>query len=94
MNFSFFTEKVEMKGKKVFFEDPHTPMSQPRIKYDGVPFIIIGKRVYDCHQGIDRHVADKQRRKSAKVTHKLILEIVPLFLQVYVLPSCKSALYL
>ncbi|XP_078349678.1 uncharacterized protein LOC144634557 [Oculina patagonica] len=55
-----------MKGKKVFFEDPHTPMSQPRITYDGVPFIITGKRVYDCHQGTDRHAADKQRRSEAK----------------------------
>lgn len=49
-----------MKGKKVFFEDPRTPMSQPRITYDGVPFMIAGKRVYDCHQGTDRHAAEKQ----------------------------------
>lgn len=56
-----------MKGRKVFFEDPHTVKSQPRITYDGVPFIIMGKRVYDCHQGIDRHAADKQRRNNAKV---------------------------
>ena len=62
-----------MKGKKVFFEDPHTPMSQPRITYDGVPFIIIiGKRVYDRHQGTDRHAGDKQRRKNAKVTNKCL----------------------
>ena len=43
-------------------------MSQPRITYDGVPFIITEKRVYDCHQGTDWHAADKQRRKNAKVT--------------------------
>jgi len=72
MPFSFFTENVEMTGKKVFFEHPHTLMSQPRITYNGVPFIIIGKRVYDCHQGTDRHVPDKQRRKNAKVTNKCL----------------------
>ena len=63
----FFTEKVETKGRKVFFEDPQTGSSQPRIPYDGVPFTITGKRVYDCHQGIDRHAADKRRLKSNKV---------------------------
>ena len=43
-------------------------MSQPRITYDGVSFIITEKRVYDCHQGTDRHAAEKQRRKNAEVT--------------------------
>ena len=43
-------------------------MSQLRITYDGVPFIITEKRVYDCHQGTDWHAADKQRRKNAKMT--------------------------
>ena len=38
-------------------------MPQPRITYDGVPFIITEKRVYDCHQGTDWHAAD-----NAKVT--------------------------
>ena len=44
-------------------------MSQPRITYDGVPFIITEKCVYDCHQGTDWHAADKQRRKIAKETN-------------------------
>lgn len=63
-----------MKGKKVFFEDPHTPMSQPRITYDGVPFIITGKRVYDCHQGTDRHAANRQRIKKKCQGDKQMLE--------------------
>ena len=37
--------------------------------HDGIPFIITEKRVYDCHQGTDRHAAEKQRRKNAKVTN-------------------------
>ena len=51
----------------MFFEDPQSVTSQSRIKYDGIPFIITGKRVYDCHQGIDRHAADKERRNTSKV---------------------------
>ena len=63
----FVPQNVQMKGKKVFFEDPQSVTSQSRIKYDGIPFIITGKRVYDCHQGIDRHAADKERRNTSKV---------------------------
>ena len=43
-------------------------MSQTKITYDGVPFIITEKRVYDCHQGTNRHAADETRRKNAGVT--------------------------
>ena len=39
-------------------------MSQPRITYDGDPFIITGKHLHDCHNGTDRHAADKQRTKK------------------------------
>ena len=63
----FVPQNEQMKGKKVFFEDPQSVTSQSRIKYDGIPFIITGKRVYDCHQGIDRHAADKERRNTSKV---------------------------
>ena len=63
----FVPQNEQMKGKKVFFEDPQSVTSQSRIKYDGIPFIITGKRVYDCHQGIDRHAEDKERRNTSKV---------------------------
>ena len=39
-------------------------MSQPRITYDGDPFIITEKHLHDCHDGTDRHAADKQRTKK------------------------------
>ena len=44
-------------------------MSQPRIIYDGVHFIIAGERVYDYHQGTNWNAADKQRRNNVKVTN-------------------------
>ena len=59
----FVPQNEQMNGKKVFFEDPQSVTSQPRIKCDGIP----GKRVYDCHQGIARHAADKERRNTSKV---------------------------
>ena len=47
---------------KVFFLRSPDRMSQPRITYDGVPVVIIGKHMYDCHQGINRHEADVKRQ--------------------------------
>ena len=44
-------------------------MSQPRIIYDGVHFIIAGERVYDYHQGTNWNAANKQRRNNVKVTN-------------------------
>ena len=38
----FVPQNEQMKGKKVFFEDPQSVISQSRIKYDGIPFIITG----------------------------------------------------
>ena len=61
--------ECENERIKVFFQDSQTAMFQPRITYDGIPFVITRKRVYDCHQGTDRHASDKQRRKNAKVTN-------------------------
>ena len=65
-------------------------MSHPRITYDGVPLIITGKRMYDCHQGTDRHAADQQRIKKCK-GDKQMLETVSFFHQESALPSCKNA---
>ena len=58
---------VSLKGKKVFFEDPQSAWSQPRVAYDGTPYVILGKRIYDCQQGADRHAADKMPKEAKEV---------------------------
>jgi hypothetical protein len=35
--------------------------SEASIVYDGTPFIIERRKVYDCQHGVDRNVADKKR---------------------------------
>lgn len=37
------------------------------IPFNGVPFKIIGKKTYVCHQGRDKHAKAKQRRQESKV---------------------------
>ena len=58
---------MSLKGKKVFFEDPQSAWSQPRVAYDGTPYVILGKRIYDCQQGADRHAADKMPKEAKEV---------------------------
>ena len=56
-------------GKKGFFEDPQSVTSQSRIKYDEMPFIITGERVYDCHH---RHaLTDMQQIKKEGILPRL-----------------------
>ena len=35
-----------------------------KLNFDGIPFMIIGTAVYDCHQGKDRNLALKKRIKG------------------------------
>lgn len=48
-------------------------MRGARISFTGVPFIILGSKVYDCQHGVDRNTALKKRNRtevSSKVTTK------------------------
>ena len=48
-----------MKNRKVFFKDPAS--GHDRIQFDGCPYIIVGWKVYNCQDGVDRHAKEKQR---------------------------------
>ena len=52
-------------SSEVRFNDTQTN-ARPYIPYDGIPFVIIGKKVLDCHHGRDRHVKEKEQRKQAQ----------------------------
>ena len=38
--------------------------TRPYIAYDGVPFIIIGRKRMACHQGRDNYATQKARNKK------------------------------
>ena len=42
------------------------PVKGRRLEFDGVPFMLIGTAVYDCHQGRDKNTALKARVKKEK----------------------------
>ncbi|KAJ7389470.1 hypothetical protein OS493_031439 [Desmophyllum pertusum] len=44
---------------------------QNRIQFDGCPFIIVGRKVYDCQHGVDRHAKEKlmNQQKSGDGDH-------------------------
>ncbi|XP_050408943.1 uncharacterized protein LOC126823910 [Patella vulgata] len=35
----------------------------PAIPFDGIPFIIIGRKILECHQGVDRDLKLKEKRR-------------------------------
>ena len=46
----------------MYFEDGTSGRSE-KIQFDGVPYIILGRRAYDCQHGLDRHAKDKKKRQ-------------------------------
>ena len=75
----FHTEK----NHKIFFQDPNTTNASAKIEYDGIPFIIERRKVFDCQHGIDRNLADKNRylQKSEVRARKYILPQLLLYLK-------------
>ena len=56
------------KKHKVFFEDPAG--GHNRIKFDGCPYIIVGRKVYDCQHGVDRHAKEKKKNQQNGVSER------------------------
>lgn len=46
---------------EIRFEDTQKN-TRPYIPFDGIPFVIIGKKVFACHHGKDRHAREKQTK--------------------------------
>ncbi|KAK6180870.1 hypothetical protein SNE40_008845 [Patella caerulea] len=54
-----------LKSVNIRFQDTQTNTC-PFIKYDGVPFVIIGKKILECHQGKDRDIKKKVQARLRK----------------------------
>nr|XP_039273182.1 uncharacterized protein LOC120347326 isoform X2 [Styela clava] len=37
-----------------------------RLQFDGIPFMVVGHKILDCHHGSDRHVAAKAKYKAQR----------------------------
>lgn len=59
----YFLIEVRTESHIIFWEDSQ-PVKGQKLNFDGIPFMIIGTAVYDCHQGKDRNLALKKRIKG------------------------------
>ena len=50
----------------MWFEDRGGDKSTPVISYDGVRYVLIGKKVMCCHFGPDKHKVEKARLRENK----------------------------
>lgn len=55
----------KIKKSHIRFLDSQ-PNAEPHIDYDGIPFIIMGKKVFECHQGCDRDNKNNRKKRQIK----------------------------
>ncbi|XP_041923317.1 uncharacterized protein si:dkey-31c13.1 [Alosa sapidissima] len=54
---SFGQDDPKAGLKKIMWELKYVP-------FDGTPFEVVGRKIYSCHQGIDKHKKEKQARQQ------------------------------
>ena len=55
-----------IKTRKIYF-------NTDKVVFDGVPFMVIGSRIYDCQHGPDRKKSEKKKISQQKVTFEFKL---------------------
>jgi len=55
---------------RIFWEDSQF-VDGAKISFNGVPFIILGSKVYDCQHGVDRNTALKRKRREEAEVNKI-----------------------
>ena len=55
--------------------------------FTGVPFLILGRKVFNCQYGIDRTAGEKRKRKDAE-------EVLYIIISFYPQPLCYCQLWL
>ncbi|XP_051716358.1 calcium-responsive transcription factor-like [Ctenopharyngodon idella] len=53
---AFGVDDPKPGSKKIMWDLQYVP-------FDRIPFMVVGRRVYSCHQGIDKHKHEKQTRQ-------------------------------
>ena len=56
-----------MDTQKLLFEDVRVKDRPNQIEFMGIPFIIMGKKKFDCTHRVDRNKSLKKRRLDEKV---------------------------
>lgn len=56
--------ELELRGHKILFEDMKNDKYLQQISFTGIPFMILGKKRYDCTHGVDRGISTKKKYKE------------------------------
>ena len=59
------------RSHKILWEDPRD-IKGAKIRFTGVPFIILGRKVFDCQHGKDRKAGEKRKREDAEEVNKIL----------------------
>jgi hypothetical protein len=61
------TSDLDNKPKKVYWDEISLDFNVKEKVEPGVPFILMGKKIFDCHHGKDRSVAMKKRAELRRI---------------------------
>ena len=59
IHFVLFSIDLFKKKHRVLFEDDD-------LEYNGVPYIVLSQKMYDCHHGKDRNIIKKEKYREKK----------------------------
>ena len=62
-----FCLDLDNKPKKVYWDEISLDFNVKEKVEPGVPFILMGKKIFDCHHGKDRSVAMKKRAELKRI---------------------------
>ena len=63
----YLSTDYSKKTHKILWEDPRDAKGE-KIIFTGVPFVILGRKIYDCQHGVDRKAREKRIRKEEFAT--------------------------
>jgi len=61
----YYSTDYSNKYHGILWEDPHDAKGA-KISFTGMPFVILGRKVYDCQHGVDKKAGVKRKRKRRK----------------------------
>ena len=75
------------RSHKILWEDARDIYGAKIGFFTGVPFLILGRKVFNCQHGIDRTAGEKRKRKDAE-------EVLYIIISFYPQPLCYCQLWL
>ena len=60
--------REEKKKHRIFWCDTQTKkLGGTKVEFDGIPYMVLGKRTLECQHGPDRNIAKRKRAISSEV---------------------------